>query len=190
MKKIVALLFALMLLSGLWVTAFAVELGEPFPDFTAVDTEGNTFTLSEALKEKKAVLINLWATWCPPCRLEFPFMEAAYEKYQDKVAVIALSVEPTDTMEKLSAFAQEMGITFLVGRDESGLADHFSVTAIPTSVAVDRFGNVVYVGVGCLIDETLCVLRTCELFLECVKTETIVDTLIQDSTKTVISLDH
>ncbi len=160
MKKTLALLLALLLVCGLVPGALAQSdgadrLGEKMPDFSAATLDGSVFTLSEALKEKELVLVNLWATWCPPCRLEFPFMEAAYEKYQDKVAVIALSVEPTDTMEKLRAFAQERGITFLVGRDESGLSDHFNVTGIPTSVAVDRFGNVVYVGVGCLIDETL-----------------------------------
>ena len=102
MKKVVLLLLLALLLCFAAAQADSAEiLGKPFPDFTATDTEGNAFTLSEALKEHEAVLINLWATWCPPCRGEFPDLQAAYEALGDRVAFIALSVEPTDTMEKL-----------------------------------------------------------------------------------------
>ena len=76
-------------------------LGKPFPDFTATDSEGNTFTLSEALKDHEAVLINFWATWCGPCRNEFPYLNEAYGKYRDRVAFIALSTDPNDTIEKI-----------------------------------------------------------------------------------------
>ena len=72
------------------------HLGETLPDFTVETIDGGTFTLSEALKEKDLVMINLWATWCGPCEREFPYMEEAYELYSDKVEIIALSVEPDD----------------------------------------------------------------------------------------------
>ena len=55
-------------------------LGKPFPDFTVTDSEGKTFTLSEALKGHEAVLINFWATWCDPCKNEFPMLNKVYEE--------------------------------------------------------------------------------------------------------------
>ena len=86
--------------------------GKPFPDFTATDSTGQPFTLSEALKDHEAVVINFWATWCGPCHNEFPFLNEAYEKYHDRVAFIALSTEDKDTLEKIEAYRKENSISF------------------------------------------------------------------------------
>ena len=156
-NKLVSLLLALALLCSMAAFGAAEEeadgpekyLGNPMPDFTVTTITGETFTLSEALKTKKAVLVNLWATWCGPCRMEFPYMEQAYEAYKDDVEIIALSVEETDTTEKMQAFAEENGMTFLVASDTGvGLGDIFVTEGIPTTVLVDRFGNVVLIEVG------------------------------------------
>ena len=117
-KKVILILLALTLF--LAVSASAEEesplLGKPFPDFTVTDTDGNTLTLSEALKDHEAVLINFWATWCGPCRNEFPAINKVYEEYKDRVAFIALSKEPKDTNEIISSFRQENGLTLPMGR--------------------------------------------------------------------------
>ena len=90
MKKILALLLSVMLLAGIASAEEAKDdfLGKPFPDFTVTDTEGNSFTLSEALKDHEAVLVNLWATWCPPCEREFPDLNDVYGRYGDRVAAL------------------------------------------------------------------------------------------------------
>ena len=120
-------------------------LGKPFPEFTAKDTEGNTFTLSEALKDHEAVLINIWATWCGPCRNEFPHLNEAYEKYRDRVAFIALSQEQNDTIEDIAEYRKENGISFPMGRDENEeLYQYICAYGIPDTVIVDRFGNAVF----------------------------------------------
>ena len=125
------------------------EAEDAMPDFTVSTIDGGSFTLSEARREKDLILINLWATWCPPCRMEFPYLQEAYLQYQDRVAVIALSVEPTDTSDVLAEFAAEYGLTFPIANDgEADLATYFQVNAIPTSVLVDRSGRVVWQEVG------------------------------------------
>ena len=140
----ITLLLAAALLAGCALAEG--PLGQAAPDFTVATIDGGSFTLSEALKEYDAVLINLWATWCPPCQQEFPYLQAAYEQYKDRVAVIALSIESTDTPGVLRKFAAEYGLTFPIGRDEGETLCAFSQeTSIPTSLVVDRFGNVGYV---------------------------------------------
>ena len=127
-------------------------LGKPFPDFTVTDTEGNSFTLSEALKDHEAVVINFWATWCMPCRKEFPYLNEAYGKYSDRVAFIALSTEQKDTAEKIAAYRQENGLAFPMGRDEDDkLSGYVDTSGIPRTVIVDRFGNAVYFHEGVFI---------------------------------------
>jgi peroxiredoxin len=149
MKKIViiSLLLALVLCIG---TAAAEEtnsiLGKPFPDFTVTDTDGNSFSLSETLKDREAVLINFWATWCSPCKNEFPLMNKVYQEYKDKVAFIALSKEKKDTLEKIGAFRQEQGLEFPMGRDEDQKLVNYvdPSSSIPKTVIVDRYGNAVF----------------------------------------------
>ena len=82
-------------------------LGTKFPDFTMKTVDGGTFTLSEALKEKQVVLINMFATWCGPCKMEFPEMIRSYEERKDYVDVFAFSHdhENGDSEEKLKKFA-------------------------------------------------------------------------------------
>ncbi len=160
-KSIVSLVLALMLC--LSCVAFAEEeavwyqVGDKLADFTVTTYDGKTFTLSEALKEKDMVLINLWATWCGPCRSEFPYMTEAYNQYKDKVEVIALSVEDTDTPDVLANFVAEMGMTFLVGADEHDLfgqliVDGEPANGIPTTLVIDRFGTICFVDDGSLPD--------------------------------------
>jgi Thiol-disulfide isomerase and thioredoxins len=115
MKKlmlVLTLVLAVMLCTGAAVAENTEILGQPFPDFTAKDTEGNEFTLSEALKDHEAVLINIWATWCPPCRNEFPDLNEVYLEYRDRVAFIALSSEGNDTDSVIEGFRKDWAFPF------------------------------------------------------------------------------
>ena len=127
------------------------QVGTVLPDFSVQTAAGETFTLSEALTAHELVLINLWATWCPPCRAEFPYLDEAYEASKDRVAVIALSIEETDTLEALGSFAGEYDLHFPVARDEDyRLTQTFRVDAIPTSLLVDRSRTVVWKETGAM----------------------------------------
>lgn len=124
-------------------------LGEVMYDFTVATSEGKTFTLSEVLEEKDMVLINFWATWCGPCRQEFPAMNNAYVSYEDQVAVLAVST--TDAMRAVTEFKSSNGLAFdMTSNSESGynLAGMFNTAAIPLSVMVDRYGVITYYHAG------------------------------------------
>lgn len=147
MKKMTVwmLLFVLVLTC---VSSLAAGSETKLNDFTVKTIDGKTFTLSESLKDHDLVLINLWATWCPPCKAEFPFLQEAWSRNKDRVAVIALSVEPTDTEAKLQSYAGAMQLTFPIANVGRTGLDAFAPSGIPTTILVDRNGNVVSVEIG------------------------------------------
>ena len=157
MRKIFVFLLVLALLcvssSAVFADGKAPGLGDKMPDFSVPTLDGSKFTLSEVLKEKQLVLVNLWFSRCDPCRMEFPFMQAAWEKYQDRVAVIALSVDPYDTPAVIRKYMKDVGVTFAMGQDTVNLSGRFNLMGYPTSILVDRFGNVVYKGTGTILEE-------------------------------------
>lgn len=130
-------------------------IGEAMPDFSVTTIQGETFSLSDSLKEKKAVMVNFWATWCYPCELEMPYIQEAYEKYKDKVDVIALSIESSDTDDVLKEYAKEHGLDFAIANDtgtgldaKTGLSQIYAEDAIPATLLIDRFGIIVHYSVG------------------------------------------
>lgn len=131
------------------------QLGDQMEDFTITTYDGQIVTLSELLREKDMVLLNIWATWCGPCEMEFPAMEAAYEAYQDRVAIVALSCEPEDTDEVLADYVSSHGMTFFVGRDEDDLMSRFDQEGIPTSVVIDRNGVICFIECGAMASDTM-----------------------------------
>ncbi len=183
MKKILIALILLVLCLGHASAENSGLLGKPFPDFQATDTQGNAFSLSEALKDHEAALINIWATWCPPCEKEFPFLNEAYEKYGDKVAFIALSCEKSDTLEVIEAFRQAHGLTLPMGQDKAGLYQYIRPSGIPVTLIVDRFGNVGFLHIGSFMSAGE-VSRVIEPFLGDGYTETAVLTQIPKETAT------
>ncbi len=122
--------------------------GRILPDFSVQTIDGGTFTLSESLKTHGLVLINLWATWCGPCRMEFPYMEQAWEQYGSVVDVIALSVEYDDTFDVLRNFADANGLKFSIGRDETDIFGSLGGSAIPTTLIVNQEQRIVAVEIG------------------------------------------
>ena len=178
LKKITAVSVILALVLMLCLPAAAADelgfLGKPFPDFSVADTEGNTFTLSGQLKDHDAVLINIWATWCNPCRTEFAYLQDAWEEYGDRVAFIALSAYQGDSMEKVAAYREENGFTFPMGLDTDGeLYSYAGLSAYPDTIIVDRFGNAAFFRSGSFMN-TAEIRRTLDFFTGANYTETVV----------------
>ena len=150
MKKLTLLLALLVLvLSALSALAEQDNLGNPMPDFSFVNTEGETITLSEVLKEKDLVHISVFTTWCGPCKDEFPGMEKVYDQRRDRMEIFALSDFSMDTMEDIRKFKADMGMSFHFGLTEgTGIQNVVSIPAYPVNIFIDRFGNIAYIKVG------------------------------------------
>jgi peroxiredoxin len=111
------------------------------PDFTVVDLNGQKLRLSDF--RGKRVLLNFWATWCPPCRAELPQLQAAHVKY-GKDEFVVLGVDFGESKDQVSKFAKENGLTYLLTLDETGEAlKAYNVRGIPASFFIDRQGVIV-----------------------------------------------
>ncbi len=97
----------------------------------------------------KVVLLNFWATWCPPCREEMPAMERLYQRYKDRgVVVLAVSVD-AEGGPVVAPFVKEQKFTFHVGVDpKMEMADRYGVRAIPSTFLVSKTGGVVAMAFG------------------------------------------
>ena len=114
-----------------------VEDAPPF-DLTLFDQE----TLSLADLDGKVVVLNFWASWCPPCRFEMPDFEAAWKEYRDQ-GVVFVGVAVSDSEEDARSFAEETGVTYPIGLDGEGVTSvAYEVTSLPTTVFIDREGRI------------------------------------------------
>lgn len=172
MKKLTLLLTLLALLSTVPCLAEQDNLGNPMPDFSFVNTEGETVTLSEVLKEKDLVHICIFTTWCGPCRDEFPHMEKVYDQRRDRMEILSLSNLSLDTMDDLQKFKADMGLSFQFGLTEgTGIENVVPIPANPVNIFIDRFGNIAYVRVMAFYGEDDYG-RTVDYFLSDAYTET------------------
>ncbi|WP_368504848.1 TlpA family protein disulfide reductase [Alkalihalophilus sp. As8PL] len=123
------------------------------PDFTLDSLTGEKVSLSDF--KGMPVMINFWATWCPPCRAEMPDMESFYQETD----VVILAVNQTgseSSVEAVESFTEELGLTFPILLDEKGeAAALYNVQPLPTSVFVNREGEVHHVQVGAMNKEMM-----------------------------------
>ena len=96
-------------------------LGDTIRNFDFMDISGEEYSIEELLEQKELILINFFSTKIIPSIDELVFIQQAYEEYKDRVAVISLSIEETDTLEYIKGGADPLGITFLMGRDENDI---------------------------------------------------------------------
>ena len=133
-----------------------VEVGTRAPDFTVRDLEGETVSLSDL--EGEVVLLNIWATWCPPCREEMPSMERLHRELgAEGLRVVAVSIDAERGSRDSSGreggnireFAEEMGLTFDIWHDPSGrIQQTYRTTGVPESFVIDRSGHIVKKDIG------------------------------------------
>lgn len=123
-----------------------IELGKVMFDFTVTDQNGTSHTLSKLLESKKAVVLNLWYTNCVPCKMEFPYLQQAYNEYSNDIALLALN--PVDNADAVAAFAAQNNLTMPMAACDPNWANLIDGIAYPTTVVVDRYGTVALIHVG------------------------------------------
>ncbi len=153
---LVLLVLYLLLPAALAETAYYTR-GQKVDDFSLTALNGDEITLYEVLKEREIVLLHFFAGSCGACEEEFPLLQQAYELYDAKVEVIAVSIDPGNTEKQLLTYAQRRGLTFPIARDTAGLSGKFPVHGVPLSVVIDRFGTLCYIKEGAVstVDEFL-----------------------------------
>lgn len=126
------------------------------PGFTVQDGDGNAVSLADMIG--KPVILNLWASWCPPCKAEMPDFEAAYKEYGDTIHFMMINMTDgfQETVEKAKSFLADVGYTFPVYFDtESEAAIAYNATSIPATYFIDAEGNLVVYARGMLDAENL-----------------------------------
>lgn len=128
-----------------------VEVGSTAPDYEAVDLDGSAVRISDLRGE--VVLLNVWATWCPPCKEEMPSMQRLHNDLgPGGLRIIAVSVDADlGIMDRVGnrggdvdAFTRELGLTFPIWRDPAGgIRQAYWVRALPETFAINREGEIV-----------------------------------------------
>ena len=155
MKKIVILLLALLIALGAAAVAESDLVGQAMPDFTVVTAEGGEITLSRLLEEKDLVVLNIFTSWCPPCRNEFPGMEGVYEEHSDRMEIVAVSGDPEDTAQIIADYKAELGLSFPMGPAEgSGIIEFVQPEGYPTTLFIDRNGKIAFFQLGMFMQES------------------------------------
>lgn len=116
-----------------------LERGDLAPDFELETLDGDTVRLSDF--RGKRVMLNFWATWCPPCRAEMPDMQRFHEDKDVVILAVNLTDTPNESIEKVEDFIDEFGITFRALLDtETAVANLYQIQPIPTNYLIDSEG--------------------------------------------------
>jgi peroxiredoxin len=129
------------------------QVGNTAPDFTLVDLDGNTVTLSDL--RGQVVMLNFWAVWCGFCQFEFPAIQAGYEAHRDQGFVV-LAVDVQEERDVVQGFMEDMGATFTALLDtQAEVTLAYRIRGLPTSVFIDQDGVIFAVHIGPLDNEAL-----------------------------------
>ena len=135
------------------------EVGDVMPAYTATQLDGQPFDL--ASEKGSVVLLNVWATWCGPCRFETPELQTLHEKYAQRgFKVIGVSIDEGG-LEAVKDFVTENKITYPIALDAEGrVANVLRTTVLPTSVMIGRDGRIVWRKVGAIMPNETAPLAT------------------------------
>ena len=126
--------------SALAIPGSEMEIGKAAPDFELSTLDGKAVHLSDF--RGKAVVLNFWATWCDPCKVEMPWLVDLQKQYGPQglqIVGVAMDDSGKDAIQK---FAQQMGVNYVVLQGKNAVGDAYGATGYPTTVYIDRNGKV------------------------------------------------
>lgn len=130
------------------------EVGYLAPHFTLTGLDNQVYKVEG--KRTKPVLLNFWASWCGPCRMEAPDLQKLYEKYKNQVDFYGVNATDNDSPEAAAAFVQTYKLTFPIPMDVAGtVSNRYMIQAFPTTYLVDTQGVVRKKVIGMLDAATL-----------------------------------
>lgn len=125
-------------------------------DFTVLDVDGNEVTLES--KIGKPLVINFWASWCPPCKGEMPDFEEVYQEKGEDITFMMVNMTDggRETIETAKSFLNDSGYTFPIYFDtEQSAAGAYGISSIPTTIFIDAKGQIIAGSTGAIDKETL-----------------------------------
>jgi cytochrome c biogenesis protein CcmG/thiol:disulfide interchange protein DsbE len=129
------------------------EMDQPSPDFSLSDLDGNQVALKDFLGE--VVLLNNWATWCPPCRQEMPEFQAYFEEHRNEGFQI-IAVEAGQPLEEVQKFVDDHDLTFTILLDPENISlTAFQSNSLPNTWIIDRNGRLRLAWLGAINGDTL-----------------------------------
>ena len=116
-------------------------IGGPFPEYWAPTLEGEPVAISSLAGE--VVLLNVWATWCPPCRREMPSLQALHEQFADRgLRVVGVSIDTEGNEEEIRKFLKKIGVTYTILHDpEERISEVMPIVGIPHTFLIGRDGT-------------------------------------------------
>lgn len=131
-----------------------LEAGNLAYDFALNDVDGNLVQLSDFIGQP--VIVNFWATWCGPCRIEMPELEAAYQAHQEEGLVI-LALDQQESAEDVANFFDELGLNFTAVLDEEGIVSELYGVAniLPTTFFINEDGQVTAIHRGPMVQSQI-----------------------------------
>ena len=141
------------------------SVGTPVPAYGAVALAGDSIALADL--RGQVVLLNVWATWCHPCREEIPALQRLHERMADSgLRIVGVSVDAGGEGERVAAFAREFGVTYDIWLDpDDRVSDTFYTLGVPTTLLIDRAGVVRWRHTGPVKDTDPVLLRALDAAL-------------------------
>jgi thiol-disulfide isomerase/thioredoxin len=127
------------------------KVGSVMGEFTLTDTDGNSYTLSDLLQNKKLIVLNFWFVNCGPCKEEFPYFQALHDKYAEDVQLLTLN--HIDKKSDIIALREQSGYTFPMIAENIGLRQGFGMSMYPTTVLIGSNGKILRIITGSFLSE-------------------------------------
>ena len=140
MSKVLPILVIIAIVAFIGIAKPGFSFAGQAPDFSLYDAKGRVVTLSE--QRGKVIVLDFWASWCPPCRAAMPAMDRLYNTYKDR-GVIVYGININDTADPIQ-FMYKMGVNYPLLVNGEPAAEIYRVEGIPTLVVIGVDGNILY----------------------------------------------